>query len=792
MNDESNREKQIFEQAFDLESAEERQRFLRTACGDDARLFGRIEGLLEAGKVAEEFLPEQPHSQPPKRLLTEKPGDWIGRYKLLQQIGEGGCGVVYMAEQEEPVRRRVALKVIRLGMDTKGVIARFEAERQALALMDHPNIAKVLDAGATETGRPYFVMELVRGIKITEFCDENNVTTADRLKLFMQVCQAIQHAHQRGIIHRDIKPSNILVTINDGMPVPKVIDFGIAKATAGRLTDHTLFTAFDQFIGTPAYMSPEQAVMTSLDIDTRSDIYSLGVLLYELLVGCTPFDQKELLAAGLDEMRRTIREKMPPKPSTRLSTMVADALTATAQHRHTDAPKLIHVLRGDLDWIVMKCLEKDRSRRYETANGLAADIGRYLKNEPIVARPPSKLYEFQKTVRRHRFGFAAAAAIIIVLAVGIALTSWQAVRATRAERAQARLLQESLQATERETELHQQAERARANEAVLRVEAEQAQRSETMLREQAEAARTNEVGLRQRAEVAERIAQYEAGQLGEALRKLGKLDLAEKYIRDALAMEGQLQTNNTPERAALLNNLANVLVGQEKNLPEAEKAAREALALRKELLGSDHPDVAKSLDRLGMALRLEGKFAEAEAAYLEALSINKKHFGVDHEEVLGPMFALAGVAQADGRIAEAEARYNETLSLARNVLGDQHPYVHSVLNISAQMLYDQGRAVEAEPLARECLANRQRRNPEEWLTFTTQNLLGGILLAQRKYEEVEPLLLSSYNGVVQQTSNAPEGGQAVLNGIIQNLIQFYDTTGQPQKASQWRSSIATP
>ena len=401
----------ILNAALELPPAE-RAAYLDRACADDLVLRQRVEELLQAHAQADDFL-EAPFKH---RLgqtmrvelpLSERPGDKIGRYKLLQQIGEGGCGVVYMAEQEEPVRRRVALKVIKLGMDTKNVIARFEAERQALALMDHSNIAKVFDAGATETGRPYFVMELVRGVKITEFCDESKLSTEERLKLFIQVCQAIQHAHQKGVIHRDIKPSNILVTINDGLPVPKVIDFGIAKATAGRLTDKTVFTAFEQFIGTPAYMSPEQAVLTSLDIDTRSDIYSLGVLLYELLTGRTPFDQHELLAAGLDEMRRTIREKEPLRPSTRLNTMAAEALTATARHRHTDAPKLISVVRGDLDWIVMNCLEKDRARRYETANGLAADVTRHLRNEPVLARPPSKLYEFQKTVRRHRVGFAA-------------------------------------------------------------------------------------------------------------------------------------------------------------------------------------------------------------------------------------------------------------------------------------------------------------------------------------------------------------------------------------------------
>src|ERR1051325_8352108 len=440
----TSREQALFTEALRRATPEARVAYLDGACGTDTVLRGRVEALLRASESAGDFL-----EQPPTGLaasdgstvvltgLSEKPGDRIGRYKLLQQIGEGGCGVVYMAEQEEPVRRRVALKVIKLGMDTKSVIARFEAERQALALMDHPNIAKVLDAGATDTGRPYFVMELVRGIKITDYCDQNNLSTDERLRLFSQVCHAIQHAHQKGIIHRDIKPSNILVTVNEpGSPGnPKVIDFGIAKATTSeRLTDKTVFTAFEQFMGTPAYMSPEQAVMTTLDVDTRTDIYALGVLLYELLTGETPFDAKVLMASGLDAMRRTILEQEPACPSTRVTTMREADVETVARHRRSNAPKLIHQLRGDLDWIVMKALEKDRGRRYETASGLAADIQHHLNDEPVVARPTSNYYKFQKLVRRNKLAFGAITGVSTALVLGLCVASWALVRERAARR----------------------------------------------------------------------------------------------------------------------------------------------------------------------------------------------------------------------------------------------------------------------------------------------------------------------------------------------------------------------
>lgn len=426
-------EETVFETALEIKDVAKRQAFLDRVCSDDSRFRSKIEKLIAGHEGAEKFfadckpLPAGPTdkiSNEPGQSTGENLGAPIGPYKLLQKIGEGGCGVVYMAEQQKPVRRRVALKIIKLGMDTKSVIARFEAERQALALMDHPNIARVLDAGATETGRPYFVMELVNGVKITEYCDQRQLDTRQRLDLFIQVCHAIQHAHQKGIIHRDIKPSNILVTLHDGVPVPKVIDFGIAKATEERLTDKTFFTAHGHFIGTPAYMSPEQAEMSGLDIDTRSDIYSLGVLLYELLTGKTPFDQSELLQSGLDEMRRTLREREPDRPSAKLNTLHGTELTSTAQHRHAEPPKLISQMRGDLDWIVMKALEKDRQRRYETANGLAMDIQRHLNNEPVVARPPSRLYRFQKLVRRNQGVFAAVSAVVVATMFGLGLSTW--------------------------------------------------------------------------------------------------------------------------------------------------------------------------------------------------------------------------------------------------------------------------------------------------------------------------------------------------------------------------------
>jgi serine/threonine protein kinase len=442
----------IFQVARRIPPGEGRILYLDQACGEETGLRNRLEAMLRVHDEDHGFLaaPAEGVPQSPTDRITEGPGTRIGPYKLLEVIGEGGFGKVFMAEQDRPVSRKVALKIVKPGMDTREVIARFESERQALALLNHPNIAQIFDGGETESGRPYFVMELVKGAPITEFCDKNHLPADERLRLFISVCHAIQHAHYKGVIHRDIKPSNVMITLHDGVPVVKVIDFGVAKATAQKLTEKTLFTSYGQMIGTPTYMSPEQAEMSGLDVDTRTDIYSLGVLLYELLTGTTPLDAVRLREAGFAEMQRLIREVEPPKPSTRLSSL-GDSATILAGNRASDPKHLARLLAGDLDWIVMNSLEKDRNRRYASPGTFAEDIDRFLRREAIVARPPSAIYRLRKFAQRHRTTVYAMVAIVVALCIGTAFAVWQAVVATHAK-------EEAYKAAEAES-----AEKNRAN-----------------------------------------------------------------------------------------------------------------------------------------------------------------------------------------------------------------------------------------------------------------------------------------------------------------------------------------
>jgi (1->4)-alpha-D-glucan 1-alpha-D-glucosylmutase len=655
----SEHEIEVFNVALEL-PAGERAAYLDRECAGDASLRKRVEELLKANEVSCACL-EGSASDPPgpggtarsSLVPSEKPGDRIGRYKLLQQIGEGGCGVVYLAEQEEPVRRKVALKVIKLGMDTKSVIARFEAERQALALMDHPNIAKVLDAGATETGRPYFVMELVKAVPITRYCDEHNLSTMARLSLFVQVCQAVQHAHQKGIIHRDIKPSNIMVADHDGVPVPKIIDFGIAKATTDqRLTDKTVFTALEQFIGTPAYMSPEQATLSGLDIDTRSDIYSLGVLLYELLTCQTPFEAKRLREAGLDEVRRIIREEEPVPPSTRLrQTSLAKQGSQLSTHHLP--------LATDLDWIVMKALEKDRARRYETANGLAADVQRHLENEPIIARPPSATYRLQKSFRRNKLAFATGGIVAAALMLGVIGSTWQAVRATKAEKLAEHRLAEV--AAERDAK-----EEAR----------KEAEAISTLL-----------------AQVFISPSPYRDGRT---------ITVAETLSNATQKLETEL-ANQPARRAKLLSAIGATYYGLglfREAIPLQEKARDYYLAAS----GPESLDTLVATRRVANLYTEVGRLDEAIKLLEQVLTLSRKALGPEHPETINAMQILAGTYNNAGRRDEALKLREESLGLSRKVNGPENGITIELMEELAISHLQLGHLRESIPLGEQARA----------------------------------------------------------------------------------------
>jgi len=628
--------------------------------------------------------------------------EMIGRYKILQELGEGGFGVVYQAEQMEPVRRMVALKVIKLGMDTGQVIARFEAERQALALMDHPHIAKVLDAGATDTGRPYFVMELVKGIPITEYCDRAHLTPAQRLELFVKVCHAIQHAHAKGIVHRDLKPGNVLVALHDGKPVPKVIDFGIAKATDRQLTDRTLFTEFRQMIGTPEYMAPEQAEMSGLDVDTRADIYSLGVLLYELLTGTQPFDLKSLLAQGYDEVLRTIREVDPPKPSTRLSTM-GEELATVAHQRHTPSRQLGRALRGDLDWIVMKAMEKDRGRRYGTAHALAADIQRHLEHRPVLAGAPGALYRARKYARRHRLGVLTTAAGTVALVAGVIFAVAGYVHAGERRDVARSLLADA----DRDARA---AEQARATEAHLRATAE----------EQEAAARTD-------AARANAIVALVRRMLGSAdPREVKGRDYRLRQLLDDFDRELGDTLRDQPEvEATIRETMGQAFLGLGLKA-QAEPHLRASLEIRRRLLGEDHPLFAQSLAAWAELLHARGEYAAAEEHMDRARAIFAEVLGEERPEVAACLVCLADYARH-------LTRYDEAEKYARRAAGIARQNGQALLALGA-VLDAKGDYAGAEKVEREALAV-YRNNGDELQVALSLNYLAATRKAQGDYDE---------------------------------------------------------
>jgi serine/threonine protein kinase/tetratricopeptide (TPR) repeat protein len=991
MSETSDRTESIFAAAVALANADERAAYLEQACAGDAALRGHVEALLRAHARAGHLL-DRPVPGGPERTgaytPSVQPGTVIaGRYKLLEEIGAGGMGTVWVAEQTQPVRRKVALKLIKAGMDSQQVLARFEAERQALAVMDHPNIAKVLDGGATEAGRPFFVMEYVKGVPITDYCDASRLSVPERLRLFVQVCQAVQHAHQKGIIHRDLKPSNILVAPYDDQPVPKVIDFGLAKALHQPLTEHTLHTAHGSIVGTPLYMSPEQAQLNNLDVDTRSDIYSLGVLLYELLTGTTPLEKQRFKEAAWEEIRRLIREEEAPRPSTRLSS--TSTLPSLAAGRQTEPARLTRLVRGELDWIVMKALEKDRGRRYETANGFAAEVQRYLAGEPVLAAPPSARYRLRKFARKHRAALTTAAAIALLLVAGVAVSAWQALRARQAAAAARAAERAALQAQRAESERAEgerlakfdaqaqkgKAEKAAAAEKLAHAQAQQRLKQVEKLndilgsifedlnpKEIAGAARPLQALLVEKLDKA--LGQLEGESIGDplavaaiqakvgmSLLGLGEPGKATVLLEKARAtLQARLGPDH-PDTLAAMNNLALAYLSAGK-LEKALPLLEEALKLRKVRLGADHPLTLTTMNNLALAYHDAGRVKEALPLYQETLKLQQAKLGPYHPLTLTSMNSLARAYQDAGQLDKAVRLHEETLQLRKAKLGPDHPDTLTSMNNLAEayraagqldkalplleevlksmkarlgpdhphmlrtmhnlaLVYSQkkwfdrsiplfeetlkrreaklgrnhpdtlltvanlgvnyrdaGRlkealplleeahraagkypslrwvgtslleayvkagemarfasllqeqlneirkaapkdspqladriaqismallelqkGAEAEPLLRECLAIRQKTQPDAWSTFNTQSMLGGALLGQKKYADAEPLLLAGYQGMKKQEAQIPLEGKVRLTEAVERLVQLYEATGKKDEAAKWRKEL---
>ena len=729
----------------------------------------------------------------------------IGRYHLLQRLGEGGMGEVWLAEQKEPVRRRVALKLIKAGMNTREVILRFDSERQALALMDHPAIAKVFDAGSTPQGAPYFVMEYVAGVPITAYCDNHKLTTRERLELFMHVCEAVQHAHQKAIIHRDLKPSNILVTEVDGRPAPKIIDFGVAKALTQKLTADTIFTRVGALVGTPEYMSPEQAASSGEDIDTRTDVYSLGIIFYELLAGAPPIDLRK---TTLEEFLRRLREDEPPRPSTKIRIQDAATSTDVARKRQTEPQALARQLRGELDSIALKALEKDRSRRYASPSDLAADIKRYLSNEAVLAVPPSLAYRARKFARRYRVVLATASAFAMVLVVAAVVSIRQGIRANR-EAAVAEAVNDFLQndllaqasaATQSQPSAKPDPElkvRTALHRAAGRIEGKFAKQPEVEASIRGTIGRTYaDLGLYPEArrqleralELDRRVMGAENAKTLKTMNRLGRVASLQGKYAEAEALESQaLRIQRRvlgPEHPDTLSSMSNLAgaYGEEGKYAQAEALNGQILEIRRRVLGPEHPDTLVSMSNLAVDYADGGKYAQAEALDGQVLGIRRRVLGPEHPDTLYTLSAFASTYQRQGKYSLAETYAAPALAGRRNALGNGNPATMASMADLALAYLSEGKFAESQALAREAMEIEAKIQPDDWQRFRAESLLGASLSGQKKYAEAEPLLLEGYQGMSVRRDRMAAADRYHLDRAREWILQLYKAWGKPLKA----------